>query len=108
MDRQDEQIAHDWLITTSANLHNVALGSESCQTLTNSPPTGTAVELTGLDGAVIEDADRGGAACDKVCERGPAAHAALVLASAHRARPGGQGPVRIEPRARSCACARAA
>ena len=40
MDRQDEQIAHDWLITTSANLHNVALGSESCQTLTNSPPTG--------------------------------------------------------------------
>jgi hypothetical protein len=23
MDRQDEQIAHDWLITTSANLHNL-------------------------------------------------------------------------------------
>ena len=23
MDRQDQQIAHDWLITTSANLHNL-------------------------------------------------------------------------------------
>jgi len=40
MDRQDEQIAHDWQIITPANLHEAALCSDSCQTLTNSPPTG--------------------------------------------------------------------
>jgi hypothetical protein len=42
MDRQDEQIAHDWQIITPANLHKAALGSDSCQSLTNSPPTGSA------------------------------------------------------------------
>src|SRR6516165_8528012 len=40
MDRQDERIAHDWQIITPANLHKAALGGDSCQTLTNSPPTG--------------------------------------------------------------------
>ena len=39
MDRQDKQIAHDWQIITPANLHKAALGGDSCQTLTNSPPT---------------------------------------------------------------------
>ena len=40
MDRQDEQIAHDWQTITPANLHKATLRSDSCQTLTNSPPTG--------------------------------------------------------------------
>jgi len=44
MDRQDKQIAHDWQIITPANLHKAALGGDSCQTLTNSPPTGAQEE----------------------------------------------------------------
>jgi hypothetical protein len=41
LDRQDEQMAHDCQIITPTILHKVALGSDSCQTLTNLPPAGS-------------------------------------------------------------------